>query len=58
VSFLMVSGSSSDLYCLLRLGPVAYSPDDRGTINGILYVLVIGYRWTDMPHKYGSYKTC
>jgi len=32
--------------------------DDRRTINGILYVLVTGCRWMDMPLKYSSYKTC
>ena len=31
--------------------------DDRRIINGILYVLVTGCRWMDMPAKYGSYKT-
>jgi|SRR5689334_8444723 transposase len=31
--------------------------DDRSTINGILYVLLSGCRWMDMPPKYGSYKT-
>ena len=31
--------------------------DDRSTINGILYVLMSGCRWMDMPSKYGSYKT-
>jgi transposase len=31
--------------------------DDRKTINGILYVLVTGCRWMDMPVRYGSYKT-
>jgi len=28
--------------------------DDRKTLNGILYVLTTGCRWTDMPAKYGS----
>jgi hypothetical protein len=32
--------------------------DDRLVINGILYVLVTGCRWMDLPAKYGSYKTC
>jgi transposase len=27
-------------------------------VNGILYVLVTGCRWMDLPAKYGSYKTC
>ena len=31
--------------------------DDRNCINGILYVLMSGCRWRDMPTKYGSYKT-
>lgn len=31
--------------------------DDRTTINGILYVLMSGCRWMDMPSKYGSHKT-
>ena len=28
------------------------------TINNILYVLITGCRWIDMPARYGSYKTC
>jgi transposase len=31
--------------------------DDRLIVNGILYVLVTGCRWMDLPAKYGSYKT-
>jgi len=31
--------------------------DDRRTINGILYVLETGYKWEDMPRRYGSYVT-
>ncbi len=31
--------------------------DDRKTINGILYVLITGCRWHDMPQLYGSYQT-
>ncbi len=31
--------------------------DDRKTVNGILYVLVTGCRWMDMPEKYGSHKS-
>ena len=31
--------------------------DDKSIVNGILYVLMSGYRWMDMPSKYGSYKT-
>jgi len=30
---------------------------DMRTINGILYVLVTGCRWMDMPKEYGSHKT-
>ena len=29
--------------------------DDRRVMNGILYVLVTGYRWMDMPVRYGHY---
>ena len=31
--------------------------DDRKTTNGILYVLVTGCRWRDMPRCYGAYQT-
>jgi transposase len=31
--------------------------NDRKTINGILYVLLSGCGWMDIPAKYGSYKT-
>ena len=31
--------------------------DDRKTINGILYVLVTGCGWRDMPRSYGAYQT-
>ena len=31
--------------------------DDRRTVNGILYVLMTGCRWMDMPEKYGSHKS-
>ena len=31
--------------------------DDRRTINGILYVLITGCRWQDMPRFYGAYQT-
>jgi len=31
--------------------------DDRKTINGIFYVLMMGSRWQDMPRCYGSHKT-
>ena len=30
--------------------------DDRGTLNGILYVLLSGCRWMDMSAVYGSHK--
>jgi len=31
--------------------------NDRRVLNGILYVLVTGCRWMNMPSKYGSHKT-
>jgi transposase len=31
--------------------------DDRKVINGILFVLITGCRWGDMPERYGSYAT-
>ena len=31
--------------------------DDRLVLNGILYVLMTGCRWMDMPIRYGSHKT-
>jgi transposase len=31
--------------------------NDRNTINGILYVLITGCRWHDMPRCYGAYQT-
>jgi transposase len=31
--------------------------NDRNTINGILFVLVSGSPWRDMPERYGSYVT-
>ncbi|MEM3539107.1 MAG: transposase [Nitrososphaerales archaeon] len=31
--------------------------DDRRVLNGILYVLVTGCRWMDMPCRYGHYST-
>lgn len=31
--------------------------DDRKTINGILFVLMTGCRWRDVPRCYGSYVT-
>ena len=30
--------------------------NDRKTANGILYALVIGCKWMNMPTRYGSYK--
>lgn len=32
--------------------------DDRRTINGILYVLITGCKWEDMPRKYGAPVNC
>jgi len=31
--------------------------DDRKVINGILFVLITGFRWGDMHESYGSYVT-
>jgi transposase len=31
--------------------------DDRRTIDGILYVLKMGYRWQNLPSRYGAYVT-
>ena len=31
--------------------------DDRATINGIMFVLVTGCRWSEMPERYGSKST-
>ncbi len=31
--------------------------DDRTIINGILFVLVSGSRWEELPEKYGSKST-
>jgi len=31
--------------------------DDGFLINGVLYVVVTGCRWRDMPSKYGSFVT-
>ncbi len=31
--------------------------DDRTTINGIMFVLVTGCRWSEMPQGYGSKST-
>jgi transposase len=39
--------------------PPAYTgrprADDKMTVNGILYVLMSGCRWMDMPSKYVSH---
>jgi transposase len=32
--------------------------EDRGTLNGILWILRSGARWKDLPPKYGSRSTC
>jgi transposase len=31
--------------------------DDRRTIEGILYILITGCRWQDLPHEYGTSTT-
>jgi len=31
--------------------------DDRMTINGIIYVLICGCRWSEMPKRYGDDST-
>jgi hypothetical protein len=31
--------------------------DDRTTVNGIIFVLVTGCRWREMPEKYGTKST-
>jgi transposase len=31
--------------------------DDRTTVNGIMFVLVTGCRWSEMPERYGSKST-
>lgn len=31
--------------------------DDRTTINGIIYVLITGCRWEEMPKRFGSKST-
>jgi transposase len=31
--------------------------DDRTTLNGIIYVLICGCRWSEMPKRYGSKST-
>lgn len=32
--------------------------EDRQVINGILWILLNGTQWADMPGVYGSYVTC
>lgn len=32
--------------------------DDRRTLNGVLWVLLNGAQWSQMPKVYGSYVTC
>ena len=31
--------------------------DDRKTLDAILYVLITGCRWNDLPREYGSFMT-
>ena len=31
--------------------------EDRTTVNGIIYVLISGCRWEEMPKRYGSKST-
>jgi transposase len=31
--------------------------DLRRTFNGVLYVLITGCKWSDVPEKYGAYVT-
>ncbi len=31
--------------------------DERKTLNAILYVLITGCRWNDLPKEYGSFMT-
>ena len=31
--------------------------NDRQVINGMLYVLLTGCRWMDLPKRYGAYQT-
>lgn len=31
--------------------------DDRKTLNAILYVLITGCRWNDLPKEYGNFMT-
>ena len=32
--------------------------DDRQVINGILWILLNGTQWAEIPDSYGSYVTC
>lgn len=32
--------------------------NDRDTVNGILWTLVTGKKWNELPKKYGSSMTC
>jgi transposase len=41
-----------------RRGPGRPRPDDRTTLNGILYVLQTGCAWEDLPRDYGAAVTC
>jgi len=49
--------SDGEWEVIKSLLPPRSRADDRMVLNGILYVLVTGCRWMDMPLKYGSYKT-
>jgi transposase len=53
----MGNGMLLSPFCLLKLGLGRPRADDRLVIDGILYVLITGCRWMDMPIRYGSYKT-
>jgi len=37
-----------------RVGRGRPRADDRRTIEGILYVLITGCRWQDLPREHGS----
>src|SRR5690606_11820815 len=39
-------------------GPGRPPDDPRITLNGILYVLIAGCSWAEMPRQYGSATTC
>ncbi len=53
----MGNGSLLGLCFLLRLGLVGSGVDDGRVLNGVLYVLVTGCRWMDVPVRYGHYST-